>query len=236
MSPAKLLAAFDFDHTIVDDNSDVVARRLLKCNAPIFDQGTCWTDYMQQIFELLQKQGTTPQEIRKAIIGMKEVKGFAKLVNFLYSADAEIIVISDANEYFIEKWLRSKKLDHVVAHVFTNPAEFDGGTLRIQKHHKQDWCALSSENLCKGHILENYIEKRKVEGVEFDKILYVGDGNNDYCPSLKLREEDVTFPRKGYAFMQKLDQLGDKNGIKSKIHVWSTHMDILNYIKEHVYP
>ncbi|CAB0005495.1 unnamed protein product [Nesidiocoris tenuis] len=174
MSPAKLLAAFDFDHTIVDDNSDVVARRLLKCNAPIFDQGTCWTDYMQQIFELLQKQGTTPQEIR----------------------------------YFIEKWLRSKKLDHVVAHVFTNPAEFDGGTLRIQKHHKQDWCALSSENLCKGHILENYIEKRKVEGVEFDKILYVGDGNNDYCPSLKLREEDVTFPRKGYAFMQKLDQLG----------------------------
>lgn len=32
----------------------------------------------------------------------------------------------------------------------------------------------------------------------YDKIIYVGDGGNDYCPLLKLSDNDMVFVRSNY--------------------------------------
>ncbi|KAF6197914.1 hypothetical protein GE061_007656 [Apolygus lucorum] len=229
-----LLLAFDFDHTIIDDNSDTVVRGLLK-EKPTTSYSSCgWTSYMQEIFTMLAAQGTTESQIRKAVVDLREVEGFSDLMESLQDLDAEVIIISDSNEYFIHHWLVGKGIVEKVKKVFTNPAKFVGGELKIEKYHVQDWCQNSTENLCKGYILENYINERKCDGVVFDQVFYIGDGQNDYCPSTKLREIDVTFPRVGYALQKKLDQLlavGGKTGVLATIHPWTTHNDILTFIR-----
>uniref|UniRef100_A0A0A9WZ77 Pyridoxal phosphate phosphatase PHOSPHO2 n=2 Tax=Lygus hesperus TaxID=30085 RepID=A0A0A9WZ77_LYGHE len=230
----NLLLAFDFDHTIIDDNSDTVVRDLLKEKPTRSHSSSGWTSYMQEIFTMLAAQGTTEHQIRKAVVDLQEVNGFSNLMEYLQNINAEVIIISDSNEYFIHHWLVGKGFVDKVKKVFSNPAKFVKGELKIEKYHVQDWCQNSTENLCKGYILENYINDRKCEGIVFDQVLYVGDGQNDYCPSTKLRETDVTFPRVGYALQKKLEQLlavGEKTGILATICPWTTHDDILNFIR-----
>ena len=68
----------------------------------------------------------------------------------------------------------------------------------MERFHEQNWCNLSARNLCKGHVLKEYIAKRGTDGVKFDRINYAGDGSNDLCPSLKLGPNDRVFPRVGF--------------------------------------
>ena len=52
--------------------------------------------------------------------------------------------------------------------------------------------------MCKGNIVEDYIKERKEQGVVYDFIAYSGDGKNDLCPTLRLSENDLAFPRCGF--------------------------------------
>ena len=51
------------------------------------------------------------------------------------------------------------------------------------------------------------------------RIIYLGDGVGDYCPSLKLKEGDFVMPRKNFPVWD----LISKNPllIKAKIHEWT---------------
>ena len=79
------------------------------------------------------------------------VEGFPNLLRWLADNDFEVIVISDANTYFINHILETHGLDNCVTKVFSNPAYFDeNGLLRIEWYHSQDYCDLSNKNMCKG--------------------------------------------------------------------------------------
>ena len=52
--------------------------------------------------------------------------------------------------------------------------------------------------MCKGNILEEYINERRAQGVVYDFVAYSGDGKNDLCPTLRLSENDLAFPRWGF--------------------------------------
>ena len=52
--------------------------------------------------------------------------------------------------------------------------------------------------MCKGDIIEEYIKERREQGVVYDFIAYSGDGENDLCPTLRLSENDLAFPRWGF--------------------------------------
>ena len=49
--------------------------------------------------------------------------------------------------------------------------------------------------MCKGDIIEEYIKERREQGVVYDFTAYSGDGKNDLCPTLRLSENDLAFPR-----------------------------------------
>ena len=79
------------------------------------------------------------------------VEGFPALLRWLAENDFEVIVISDANTYFINHVLETHDLEKCVTKVFSNPAYFDEtGLLRIEWYHSQDYCDLSNKNMCKG--------------------------------------------------------------------------------------
>ena len=63
-------------------------------------------------------------------------------------------------------------------------------------------------------------------------ISFPGAGGNDFCPILRLSEENgLAFPRKGYALVKHIKK-HEKNDIKIKpnIHEWDTLETITNVI------
>ena len=122
---------------------------------------------------------------------------------------ATIIIISDSNSQFISHILKVKNLDHLVDKVFTNPASWSqDGLLSIQPYHHQESCKLSTKNLCKHSIMEDYIKNC---GRSFSFVCYTGDGKNDFCPSLRLSENDLVCVREGYSLQKYIPQM-EKEG------------------------
>lgn len=57
------------------------------------------------------------------------------------------------------------------------------------------------------------------EGKKKKRFIYLGDGNGDYCPSLKLGEGDFLLPRKNFPLWDLISQ--NPLVIKAEIHEWS---------------
>lgn len=233
------MVAFDFDHTIVDENTDIVVRDLVK--SKISDEITKlykksgWIPYMQEIFYLLHGDGFTKEQILNAITGIPEVAGLKTLFKELNDiSNVDIIIISDSNSVFIKHWCDHNNVSDYIKQVFTNQAHFnDEKVLKIQPYHHQLDCQLSSENLCKGQVLENYVQtQQKESNVIYDKIFYVGDGHNDICPVLRLGTQDVGYARKGYRMANELD---DENpSLDVKVEIWSDGHDLKQFIFQHL--
>lgn len=243
----KLLAAFDFDHTIVDDNTDTVAiklvdRSVIPESVQQLYRNDGWTAYMQAIFELLAKNSIDKPTITEAILDIKPVSGMCELVTELvddYNFDA--IIISDSNTYFINTWLEKHKMETYFKQVFSNPAQFVDGTLKLKMYHLQDHCRLSTKNLCKGQIMEDFISEQENAGIVYDRVVYVGDGLNDICPMLRLKTNDLACARAGYQCVKTLEHIalnkplpktGETYKMKSEICIWNDGKDILNAVKK----
>ncbi|KYM77891.1 PREDICTED: pyridoxal phosphate phosphatase PHOSPHO2 [Atta cephalotes] len=226
----NVLVAFDFDHTICDGNTDLVVQNLLPIEIPKdlhnLRKSSGWIVYMSKIFELLHENSVRSHQIANVIIGIPEVAGMQKLLTSLHGNGHEIIIISDSNSVFIDSWLRSRQLNQVVSHVFTNPARYDKDKLRVDPYHIQDTCKMSAANLCKGQILMDYIQDKHKQGKSYEKIVYVGDGRNDLCPILRLSETDLACPRKGYSLIDRLNELSTSMSTKAKIVPWEDGTDL----------
>jgi len=191
---------------------------------------------MEKIFEHLHHEGVTQNQILEAIGNIPEVPGMLSLLQYLRRPDCEVIILSDSNSVFISTWLEKYHLLDAIKQVYTNPAHFDAsGQLHVNKFHNQNWCTLSSVNMCKGHILDTHINSRKAGGVIFTGIVYVGDGHNDFCPSLRLSAGDHVFVRYGFSLEKMIKDKSPEHGeVKASIHMWRTGDDILHVIKSSI--
>jgi len=239
----RVLLVFDFDHSLAAENSDLSVIKLAPNGklpeevSSLYSDGG-WTKYMGEIFRYLHGIGKTPQDILSCMADIPLTDGMQQLLDFTETKDIfEHIIISDANSVFIEHILKQHKLLQLFK-VFTNPAQFqDNGLLTLQKYHSQDWCNLSTDNLCKGHILQEFISERMKNGVLFHNVLYIGDGFNDLCPGLTLRSQDLLLPRAGFRLMKVLDQILEKDDpvprsrLSASIKCWTDGREILHHVK-----
>lgn len=234
----NVLVAIDFDHTICDDNTDVVVQKLLTDETISKDvqnlwKSNGWLTYMGKIFELLHENSVNANQIEDVIVSIPVVTGMEELLISLHTNGHEIIIISDSNSVFIDYWLRSRQLERVVSHVFTNPARYDDdGRLRVDAYHTQHSCRMSTVNLCKGQILIDYIQNKHEEGKNYEKIVYIGDGRNDLCPILRLSEADLACARKDYPLVDQLNKLPISMSTKAKIVLWEDGTDLRRNLEE----
>ncbi|XP_053697922.1 pyridoxal phosphate phosphatase PHOSPHO2-like [Sabethes cyaneus] len=234
----KRLAIFDFDHTICEYNTDIVVRDLLKpdlITSDIKSVRSCgWIRYMQRIFELLHKNGYSKIDIQNAIQNIPEVKGIKQCIEELAKNNFHIIIISDSNSEFIETWNSFNNIGSSIHTVFTNPASYNSeGMLQVRPYHYQTKCDLSSRNLCKGLIMENFLSNQYDSAdTEYDKIFYIGDGKNDVCPMLRLKENGYACPREGYACCDALNSAINqrRETYKAKILKWNTGTQLMSLI------
>lgn len=83
--------------------------------------------------------------------------------------------------------------------------------------------------MCKQTMLRDYLQKTQSK---FDRIFYLGDGKNDFCPLKMLQKEDVAFVRKNLDLHKMIEKLKAKGkfDLKCEIFFWDNGFDILNHI------
>jgi pyridoxal phosphate phosphatase PHOSPHO2 len=73
--------------------------------------------------------------------------------------------------------------------------------------------------MCKGNELDEYIHSHGgIDG--FERITYVGDGGNDFCPLLRMRTGDWGLVRKGMELDERVREEGGKKGLKVEVKKW----------------
>ncbi|KAG6378325.1 phosphatase phospho-type [Boletus reticuloceps] len=117
------------------------------------------------------------------------------------SLDTTLFILSNANTFFINTILQHQGIRDCFETIITNPADFpdpeNPNRLVLRRRVGPDdlphGCQVGcEENMCKGQELMRYLDAhRQSDNTEFDRIIYVGDGSNDFCPVLRLRRQDV---------------------------------------------
>ena len=232
---AKRLFAFDFDHTLINNNTDTwvmglrpelfLRERLVEMRRRL----PCWTDLMDSVFAELHRAGCGRREMLEHM-GKLEVYNQAlkalKAVSECQWADA--IIISDSNSVFIEHILKQCDVGSVVTEVFTNPAYFDdSGRLRVHRFHSHTCpTCVNSPNMCKGTILRGFLDRK-----QYGCVVYVGDGSGDYCPSVKMTERDIVICRKGYSLEKKLGNA--KTAIMASVYHVNFEQSLGDFLSSH---
>ncbi|XP_006003320.1 probable phosphatase phospho1 [Latimeria chalumnae] len=237
----KYLLTFDFDETIVNENSDdSVVRAAPEQVLPEWLRGTFkegyYNEYMQRVLKYMAEQGVMEKDFKEVYENIPLSPGMLNLLQFLMKNPHpfEIILVSDANVYGIETKLKALGLNSLFRKVFSNPASFDKrGYLTLQPYHSHS-CSRCPANMCKRKIITEYFKERAESGVEFEKLFYVGDGANDFCPSVVFTSTDVVFPRKNYPMHQLIQKriANNPDSYQATVVPWDSADEIVCYLQE----
>ncbi|XP_038592311.1 probable phosphatase phospho1 [Micropterus salmoides] len=239
----RFLVLFDFDETIINENSDdAVVRALPAKQLPDWLKNSYreghYNEHMQKVLAYMAEQGVSGDSIRSAVEKIPPTPGLLNLLQYLQShqQDFELAVVSDANMYFIETWLERAGVRHLFRKIFTNPASFDAtGRLVLLPFHSHS-CSHCPDNMCKQVILREYLAGRRKErgGAPFQKVFYIGDGANDICPSLALGPRDTAFPRRDFPMQRLLLEMQESQAAKFKANIvpWVSGEDIVDCLKK----
>mmetsp|Transcript_17892 Transcript_17892/g.29032 ORF Transcript_17892/g.29032 Transcript_17892/m.29032 type:complete len:244 (-) Transcript_17892:911-1642(-) len=237
---------FDFDWSLINENSDTFLFKELGedvyhhlKNESSKGRGQ-WTRLVDESLVLLQqKHNVSLGEIKKCIEDIPVLVGMLEIVReFAAKENGRVYIVSDANEYFISSFLEKHALVDHVAQVKTNKSWVckDTGMLRIGPYVDEPHsCELCPPNMCKGDIMETL----GLVSPGSDKIFYVGDGGGDFCPAIKLRENDVLFVRNDSSYpsarglVNRIDKKKDSHPVKANIVHWKTSSDITDELRKH---
>lgn len=236
----KTLIVFDFDHTIVDENSDTWVirstpdQRLPDWLEKSYQKGL-WTEYMARVLTYIGDQSVHPDHMRSVMESIPFTEGMIELLTFIShnKKDLDCIIVSDSNTLFIDWILHASGMQSAVDDVFTNPASIDGrGYVSLRCFHAHD-CDECPVNLCKRKALKDFKENQAKAGVHYQRICYIGDGGNDFCPIADLKEGDIAMPRKGYTLEKLLCKASLKGSAtpRAKIVPWTSGNEILQELR-----
>jgi pyridoxal phosphate phosphatase PHOSPHO2 len=234
----KILFAFDFDNTIIDDDSDHFIVKEL--SEPLFKRLNTakgqWTDVCNEMVGELYKLGFKPSDLNTTLASIPFNPVMLSVLKLIKETGNDILIISDANNVYIDEISTAKGFKGLIDDVITNPAIYlHNGRLQITRHTLADdahKCEIGcAANLCKGRELERYLATKK-----YDKIVYLGDGFNDFCPSTKLRKGDAVMPRKGFRFSKMLNDKKFRSQIDADILEWQNAQDIMDLLKNNLLP
>lgn len=135
-------------------------------------------------------------------------------------------------------WFTSDGSDY---RIYTNPATInEKAAISVERFHENTWCSLSERNMCKGAILEDHIaHSASLKSIDsggsqssadwsYKRVVFVGDGFNDYCPSLRLRPQDLICARQNFPLHQNLAK--NPASVKATVFLWTTGQDILDHL------
>lgn len=237
----RFLLTFDFDETIVDENSDdsivraAPGQRLPESLRATYREGF-YNEYMQRVFKYLGEQGVRPRDLRAIYEAIPLSPGMGDLLQFVAKQGAcfEVILISDANTFGVESALRAAGHHSLFRRILSNPSGPDArGLLALRPFHTHS-CTRCPANMCKHKVLSDYLRERAHDGVHFERLFYVGDGANDFCPMGLLAGGDVAFPRRGYPMHRLIQeaQKAEPSSFRASVVPWETAADVRLHLQQ----
>ncbi|KAF8518771.1 phosphatase phospho-type [Gautieria morchelliformis] len=225
------LVIFDFDWSLVDQDTDrwvfeVLAPHLRRKFEDL-EETVQLTDLVAQLLVELHALGVTRQDIEGAMHILPFHPAMVRAVERLKaapSAQTTFVILSNSNSAYISAILQHRKLTHLFQEVITNPATWEPSGLlsvrrRIDPAGPQHNCSVGcSPNMCKGEELQALLARCPDE---FDRVVYVGDGGNDFCPILRLRSQDIALARKSFGLEKRIAKEGAKAGLRCSVQYWS---------------
>ncbi|KAF9977749.1 hypothetical protein BGZ73_004973 [Actinomortierella ambigua] len=248
------IACFDFDWSLVEQDSD---RYVFEQLSPVLRQRLenpvgQWTDLLNACLKEYYEDGGRRKDIVDALCRVPMDPAMIEFCKQLHAHGWKLVILSDANQVYIQEILRHHGILDLFDRIITNPAYWnppDEERLVIRRLIGADQpphqCPLGicSLNICKGQeldaILAEYIQQQHKSiqmadgtmAIVHPRLLYVGDGRNDYCPSLRLSTADTVFARRGrYLEKMMLDE-ARRSVVKASVVFWATPSDILTHVQ-----
>ncbi|KAF9529199.1 phosphatase phospho-type [Crepidotus variabilis] len=233
----KQLVVFDFDWSMADQDTDrwifevlaIDLRRKMEKNQDRIQ----WTDLVAQMLQDAHAKGITKGQILNALRVMPFHPAMVRAVTKLKSGGkTTFLCLSNANSVFISTILEARGLTSLFDEIITNPATWEeSGLLKLRRRVDPDGpqhsCHVGcSPNMCKGEELEAFLSRK---GERFDRVSYVGDGSNDFCPILRFRSQDTVFCRKHRGLERRIAKEGEKQGLKCQVKYWEEAWEIEEY-------
>ena len=223
------IAVFDFNHTLIDTNSDYYINKLIEEKDQFFQFPNeienlytkfDWTSRMNAAIEFMfDFYGVDTNRILECLKEIRIDDAMIKLLKVLRENRFELIILSDSNQVFIETILRENRVFELIDKIYTNPSYLDeANNLKIIPFNRvfnfngevfECDTQLCEKNMCKGTVLKRHLENYKKSRNKEIQIVYVGDGRNDFCPGLVLTERDFYFVKKKFPLDELLQNVSD---------------------------
>ena len=229
----KILVILDFDNTIVKGFSDEKVLDLVNNEElvkEILGEGKqSWAESMQKGFLQIKENKKTISHVREIIENLEFNEKFLDFFEYLkiHKDLYETIIISGTNTLFIRWFLEKNRLGSVIKNFFALDAiEDDEKMIRITDSHKHN-CSECNISQCKQILARDYTQRK-----QFKKIVFIGDGHNDFCLGKFLKEDDYLLPRVDFALHKLVNDPVKRFEISCKVLPWKNGLDIINYIKK----
>ncbi|KAI3455538.1 hypothetical protein Pfo_012201 [Paulownia fortunei] len=221
---AEIMVVFDFDKTIIELDSDnwvvdeLGATDLFNELLPTMP----WNSLMDMMMKELHAQGKTIEDIKEVLRRAPIHPRIVPAIKTAHALGCDLRIVSDANMFFVETILDHLGIENCFSEINSNPSYADEeGRLRISPyvdfHSSPHGCTLCPPNMCKGMIIERIQASLAKEGKK--RMIYLGDGIGDFCPSLKLREGDFMMPRKDFPVWGLICE--NRELLRPEIHEWT---------------
>ena len=243
MSAPSHLFVFDFDETLSVRPSCSPIEELAPNQADLHLDAInehycnvhhCWNRRMTEVHERLAEQNIRSEQLIEAFRTIELSPGTGTLLRHLHANQHRIIVLSNACDLVVEECLRAHQLLQCVEKIESNPVRQVEPIMIIDDYEQplQTDCSLCDPNLCKGLVIDRY---RKVNPGQ--KIIFIGDGDNDVCAALRLREDDHVFAKidpQGKRVYPMYDLLKHRyaSQLKSELSVWTTMNEVHQILRD----
>ncbi|KAK6124958.1 hypothetical protein DH2020_041303 [Rehmannia glutinosa] len=221
---SQIVVVFDFDKTIIELDSDnwvvdeLGATDLFNELLPTMP----WNLLMDRMMKELHAQGKTIEEIKEVLKRPPIHPRIVPAIKKAHALGCDLRILSDANMFFIETIIDHLGIKNCFSEINTNPSYVDNeGRLRISPYvdfqSSPHGCNRCPPNMCKGMIIERIQASLAKEGKK--RMIYLGDGIGDFCPSLKLGEADFMMPRKDFPVWDLICE--NRALLRAEIHEWT---------------
>lgn len=224
------LVVFDFDWSLADQDTDRWVHEALSPQRRIefvqLKPTMQFTDMCALLLEKLHEEGHSREALEDALRKMPMHPAMIRGVRTLQSVHpgTDFFLLSNSNEVYIHTILPSKGLADppLFTEIVTNPAHWEpNGLLRLTRRIPPDGpqhsCRVGcSANMCKGDELDAFQQRHADR--KYERIVYVGDGGNDFCPIQRLGPNDVAFVRRNRGLAKRIL---DEGGVQCTVRYWS---------------
>ena len=235
----KTLLIFDFDKTILNDDSfgHIILNTLTKEELQIIynNRNENWVDGYNYALKQLKSHGITKEKFNEMLNQISLTQGMSDLFNYIKEKkeNYDSIILSSNYEYVIKYILNKNNIIDIFLDIITNPSREANQdekeqfiyVLKKREHN----CKICNPCSCKKNEFKEFCNTHDMNN--YDKVIFICDGFNDFCLAVDLGENDITLMRKNFALYKKIKSKNFENNLKCKVQAWESGNDIINYLE-----